>query len=261
MRNNVLCGAPLNRINRGAAQTTAILKGIRGAPNAISCMAYSRWGSSPLILLKAHEALVVRRICCTLPYYSPSETRVLKLERALREGVKQPLHIPVQTATNQVYAEVDSLHIAVMVNLWAHGQLARLNVTESGQIILRRVEARPRSVAARRFRALLELVEIFRDLSQLDRLQSQPLQAIAYLASLVSLGCIDVVRFRTQLSAARWDPITNAAFPTLHTFTQMVSFDEVVVPPLLPSMLLTSGTSATGSSHISHPLPQRSSLP
>lgn len=111
-------GVTLEERRTGVAQTTAILKGIRGAANAISCMARSRWGVSTPIILKAYKALV-RRICYPLPYYSPSQTQLLKFERAHRVGLKRALGVPVQSATNQLYAEVHFLPIAVTIDLQA----------------------------------------------------------------------------------------------------------------------------------------------
>lgn len=63
--------------------------------------------------------------------------QLVKLERAHHAGLKRALGVPDQTSTNQLYAEVHYLPIAVMANLLAQLQLARLHLTELGQRILR----------------------------------------------------------------------------------------------------------------------------
>lgn len=89
-------------------------------------------------------------------------------------GLKSALGVSVQTATNQLDAEVHALPTAIMANLRTQEQLTRFHLIERGQRILKEVEERPRSGAASRLRAHRELAEALRDISHLDWSQSPP---------------------------------------------------------------------------------------
>lgn len=83
----------------------------------------------------------------------------------------------------EFYAEVhysSQLPIVGTANLRARGQLARLRLTNLGQIIFQRVEARPYYRAACPLQPLQKPNGVFREISQLQWPQSLPRNTISH---------------------------------------------------------------------------------
>lgn len=124
----------------------------RGHRNVQKKLCGTTWGSSPSAVLQLHKALMLSRILYGLPFTNPSPSRMTELERMHMGGLKTALGLPLAANNNATIKESGSLplHLACTEKLFL--QFDRLRATNTGQVILQKIQGHPQS----RFANLLD---------------------------------------------------------------------------------------------------------